>query len=367
MTRVLVVDDSVVFRTQISNALSQQPGIEVVGTAAHGRIAIQKLEQTSVDVVTLDMEMPEMSGIDVLREIKKRGFKVRVIIFSSQTHRGAEAALKALQEGADDVIAKPSGSGLTFETAAQAIGSVLVPKVLQFTQPVASSPSAPGGSTTKEIIDEILRPTVAKAYSPSPKKDLARVNPLVLAIGSSTGGPAALEKIFELLNGPVSMPILITQHMPPVFTEILARRLGELSGIPAGEAKNGEPLRPNHIYVAPGDYHMLVEGTPQDARIVLNQSPQRNSVRPAVDYLFESVASVYGASSLGVVLTGMGEDGLVGARELRRLGGAVLIQDKASCVVFGMPGAIYAADEYDQVSDLMIIAQQLKRMAKREV
>lgn len=354
MLRVLVVDDSVVFRTQISNALAKESGIEVAGTAAHGKIALQKLEQSSVDVVTLDMEMPEMNGIDVLREIKKRGFKVRVIIFSSQTQKGAEAALNALREGADDVVAKPSGDGLSFETAAEAIRSALIPKVLQF----AGKPAPEAAPTVAPA--PVTGPAVK--LPPPPKKDLSKFSPSVLVIGSSTGGPAALENIFSTVSAPASLPILITQHMPPVFTEILAKRLGELSGIPAAEAKNGEPLLPNRIYVAPGDYHMLIEGSKQAPRLALNQAPQRNSVRPAVDYLFETASAVYGAGCFGVVLTGMGEDGLVGAREIRRVGGAILIQDKASCVVFGMPGAIFDSGDYDQISDLAVISQQVKRV-----
>ncbi len=358
MIRVLIVDDSIVFRTQISNALFQQPEIEVVGTAAHGKIALQKLEQSSVDLITLDMEMPEMNGLDVLREIRKRNFKVRVIVFSSQTTKGAEAAISALEQGADDVIAKPSGDNLSFDTAAEAIRSVLVPKILQFV------------NKEKSVLpkDNFIQPQI-KNYlsSPKTKKDISKFYPSLIVIGSSTGGPTALEKIFQSIVAPIDIPILITQHMPPVFTEILARRLGELSGIPSFEAKSGTLIKANHIYVAPGDYHFLIEGNKQHPKIVLNQNPQRNSVRPAVDYLFETAADIFGDSCLGVVLTGMGEDGLVGARKIRQQGGSILIQDKASCVVFGMPGAIYDSDDYDQISSLDVIAHQIKRASKKNM
>lgn len=361
--RVLIVDDSVVFRTAISTALSHVPGIEVVGTAAHGRIALQKLEQNSVDVVTLDMEMPEMNGIEVLKEIRKRKFNVRVIIFSSQTQRGAEAALEALREGADDVLAKPSGDGLSFETANASIQATLVPKILQFAgleRPLESKVVSPSvdSSTLNDFKSKILQPEVL------PKKDLSKFYPSVLVIGSSTGGPTALEKIFSTLTGPVAIPILIVQHMPPVFTEILARRLGELSGIPSHEAKQGQVLEPNNIYVAPGDHHMLISGTRERAQIVLNQAPQRNSVRPAVDYLFETAAQIYQANCLGVVLTGMGEDGLIGARMVRKNAGAILIQNKESCVVFGMPGAIYESGDFDQMSSLESIMVHLKQVTQ---
>ena len=356
MTQILIVDDSVVFRSQITEALGGHPDIKVVGSAANGSIALQRLEQLSVDVVTLDMEMPDMNGIQVLREIRKRGFPVRVIIFSSQTQRGAEAALLALREGADDVVAKPSGEGLTFETASSAIREVLVPKVLQFKD---------------RFKDRSQDSTPRVESSPSPpqkrcKQDLSHFDPLVLVIGSSTGGPTALEKIFTQITGPISIPILIVQHMPPIFTETLARRLGDLSGIPASEAKSGGVIESNHIYVAPGDYHMLVESTSQGSKLVLNQAPQRNSVRPAVDFLFETAATHYKNRCLGIVLTGMGEDGLVGAQSIRSQGGAIVIQDKESCVVFGMPGSIFDADEYDQIGNLDAITLLMNRFSKQK-
>ena len=347
MIRVLVVDDSVVFRTQITGAIGRNVDIEVVGTAATGAIALQKLAQLTVDVVTLDFEMPDMNGIEVLREIKKRGFPVHVIVFSSQTQRGAEAALDALREGADDVVAKPSGEGLTFETAGKAIEEALVPKILQF--------------NSKASIPITEAPKIAAKIA---KRDLARFLPEAIVIGSSTGGPTALEKIFASLTGPITVPIFIAQHMPPVFTEILARRLGEISGIPSEEAKAGTIVEANHIYVAPGDYHLLLEASGKGTKIALNQMPQRNSVRPAVDYLFESAAQVYKQNCLGVVLTGMGEDGLAGAKALRALNAPIIIQDRESCVVFGMPGAIFAADDYDQMGDLNFITSLLKRLVK---
>lgn len=362
MIKVLVIDDSVVFRTQISNALAHEPSIKVVGTAASGPIALQKLGLLEVDVVILDMEMPEMNGIDVLKEMRKRKVNTRVIIFSSQTQQGASAALACLREGADDIVAKPSGPGLSLETAVEAIRVALVPKVLQFH---GKSKVDESSNQSFKVEDKTADKRQQDAtLFPLKKRDVSKLYPSVLVIGSSTGGPTALEKIFQPISGPIGIPVLIVQHMPPVFTQALAKRLESITGIPAAEGVAGELVQPNRIYVAPGDYHMLITTSAQGKNIVLNQDPQRNSVRPAVDALFESTAQVYRENCLGIVLTGMGEDGLVGAREIRTHGGAMVIQDQASCVVFGMPGAIFDAGEYDQIGDLDFISRLLQRVLK---
>lgn len=364
MIRVLIVDDSVVFRTQIAAAVGRCKEIEVAGTAATGSIALQKLTQLEVDVVTLDMEMPEMSGIDVLKEIKARKIPVKVIIFSSQTQRGAEAALLALREGADDVVAKPSGEGLTIETAGNAIAEALNAKILQF-RGTQSSAGVEGGLQSLSTLRAVGAVAPASVSAPPQKrKELGQMKWSALVIGSSTGGPAALERIFKTITAPVSIPIFLVQHMPPVFTQILAKRLQEISGIPAGEAKHGEGIVPNRLYVAPGDYHMVLDKSSGSPLILLNQDPQRNSVRPAVDSLFESAATIYGSSCLGVVLTGMGEDGWVGAKAIRAVGGGILIQDRESSVVFGMPGAIYNAGDYDQMGDLTRIEMLLRQLTR---
>jgi two-component system, chemotaxis family, protein-glutamate methylesterase/glutaminase len=347
--KVLVVDDSIVFRTQISSALSGLEGVEVVGTAANGRIALQKLEQLSVDLVTLDMEMPELNGIETLKAMRSRGFKTKVIVFSSQTMRGAENALEALRAGADDIVAKPSGEGTTFESAQEVIKAALIPRVVQF-MGVPCAQRSPRSDTNLSSADTLR-----------PKKNLiSHFSPKALVIASSTGGPAALESIFSEIRGPFKIPILIAQHMPPVFTQILARRLSGIIGSDAREARDGDVIEKGVIYVAPGDYHMVVDKKDKNATISLNKGPLRNSVRPAADYLFESAALAFGADLAGIVLTGMGEDGAVGARVIRDHGGRILIQNKESCVVFGMPGAIYQNDDYDEIGDLKRINDILR-------
>lgn len=349
MLRVLIVDDSVVFRSQIKTALDGVGLVEVAGVANNGRIALQKLAQTSVDVVTLDMEMPEMNGIETIKEIKKAKFPVKIVVFSSHTTRGSEATLEALGAGADDFITKPSGPDVTFENSVQKIREELSPKITQF---LKQTPSAPIGKIVST--DELKRS--------NPKRDLSTFLPSVIVIGSSTGGPPALEKVLVNLGLPLRVPILIAQHMPPVFTASLAKRIQEVTGIPTTEGKHGEIIKAGHIYVAPGNFHMTLVKNGTNVLINLDQSPHRNSVRPAVDPLFESASAIYGSRTLGVILTGMGEDGFIGCRAIKSINGGILIQDKESSVVFGMPGAVFNGDLYDGMGDLSFINTTLKRM-----
>lgn len=355
--RILVVDDSVVFRTQITQSLAGLPNIEVVGSAANGKIALQKIEQLSVDLITLDMEMPEMNGIETLKAMRAKGLRTKVIMFSSRTAKGAEKALEALREGADDVVAKPAGDQLNFEFAAQGVREALLPKILQFADKETIAKAQQIISHDFKVFSEPKGPRV----SPYPKIPVDLFTPQVIVIASSTGGPPALESIFSGLKGPFRLPVLIAQHMPPVFTEILAKRLGEISGVPAKEAQDNAPLKPGEITVAPGDYHLTLQKGPMGVVIKTNRDPLRNSVRPAADFLFESAAQIYGSKCLGIVLTGMGEDGAAGAAQVRKMGGNILIQNKESCVVFGMPGAVFANDDYDGMGDLHYITHVLKK------
>ncbi len=350
--RVLIVDDSVIFRSQISASLTGVADIEVVGTAPSGAIALSKITQVNPDIITLDVEMPEMDGIEVLKKIREQKFPVKVIMFSSQTTRGAEKALDALRAGADDVVAKPTlNAG---ETASDAIKKVLVPKIQQFMN----------GSRLDLLQTPINLNT--PHYSPVEKKDYTKVNidtfkPEAIVIASSTGGPPALESIFDGFQTPLKIPILIVQHMPPVFTTILAKRIQDISGIPCKEGQDGEEIKPGHIYIAPGDYHMELGPNKVKPSISINQGPQKNSVRPAADLLFESAANIYSSRLLGIVLTGMGEDGMLGCRYVKNQKGAVVIQNKESCVVFGMPGAVFNDATYDAILSLNLIRSLLKK------
>ena len=349
--RVLIVDDSTVFRSQVRASLEGLPGVENVGYATNGRLAIDWLKSKSADLITLDMEMPEMDGLATLRELARMGCKAKVIVFSSTTLHGAEATLAALREGASDFLAKPNLTLLgTAKSPAEAIRALLEPKIRQF------FPESLGGTRAAATIPLPTTPGVAGAF---PRTDWRLFLPKALVIASSTGGPTALEKLFSMLRPPLQIPIFITQHMPPVFTASLAERIARVSGIPAAEAKHQEMVQSGRIYLAPGDYHLRLEARAGGAMALLDQGPQRNSVRPAADFMFESAVPIYSRNLLGVVLTGMGADGRDGAVAVKRAHGGMLIQDKASCVVFGMPGAVHEVGAYDEMGTLETIASRL--------
>lgn len=366
--KVLIVDDSVVYRSKIKAALSGADGIEVVGSASNGKIALELLEQKDVDLMTLDMEMPVMNGLETLKALRERGSKVKVIVFSSSTRSGSEATLDALSAGAKDFVAKPTGSGDFTDSAEELIRKDLLPKLRQF---MNTSPSTLRSMSTQAPID--VRPPVQLAptsahgsqtvvpRSPYPKKELTSFMPSIVVIASSTGGPSAHDAIFKGLSGKLRCPILIAQHMPPVFTTSFAKRIGSHGGLPSKEAKHLETLA-NEIYVAPGDYHMSLDMVAGQIKTRLDQGPQRNSVRPAADFLFESAAKLFGPKVMGLVLTGMGEDGLAGAIAVKTAGGGMMIQNQESCVVFGMPGAVFNAGAFDTQGDLTSIQKLLSRM-----
>lgn len=357
--RILVVDDSVVFRTAIKGALDGAPGIEVAGIANNGKIAIDKLKQGSYDLVTLDMEMPEMNGLETIKAIKASSIKVRIIIFSSHTPAGSEAALEALRAGADDFVSKPKSDSTSTENVLDVIRKELLPKVQQFNsvEKTKMPPMQQHYIQKSPIIDQ--KTGKKEIFIP---RDIDTFNPNVVLIGSSTGGPPALEAVLAGLKSPLKIPIFITQHMPPIFTESLAKRIKNLVGVECAEAKNGEIVVNNKIYIAPGDFHLTLEKIDGKVVIKLDQSAQRNSVRPAVDVMFESAIKIYGSRTLGVILTGMGEDGLVGCLEIKRNAGGVIIQNKESCVVFGMPGAVYNQGLQDKVANLTEINTIIKRV-----
>lgn len=356
--KILIVDDSVVFRSQIRAALEKSPEFEVVGVANNGKIALQKLEQSSVDLITLDMEMPEMNGIETIKEIKNRKFPVKILVFSSSTKKGSEEALKALMLGADDILCKPQATTPGVGLPIDLLFEELTPKVKQFVKVNNLEPA--GNQNTATVVQQTEQAKQQKLIVPNPKLNLSNFRPQIILIGCSTGGPVALERVLKPLSGyKLTVPLLITQHMPPMFTESLAKRIQEQSGISCSEAKDRQVLE-NKIYVAPGDFHMCIENQGGVNVLSLNKKPQRNSVRPAVDYTFETAAEIYKNKVLGIILTGMGEDGLVGSKAIKNNGGAILIQDKESCTVFGMPGAIFANNIQDEIASLERISDLIK-------
>ena len=339
-TRVLIADDSVIYRSQIKAALAGISNIEVAGVASNGRIACDLLQQSKVDLLILDMEMPEMDGLSTLAEMKKRGHTgTKVLLFSSTTKRGSEVTLEALRAGADDFITKPGPSESSGGQPHDRIREILEPKIRALFPEGQESHPVP-------LAPQVSSPAAAGAVS---KFDWASFRPGLVVIGSSTGGPTVLENIFTKLRGPLACPIMIAQHMPPLFTATFAERLSRLSGLKVTEAKSGELLLSDRVYIAPGDYHMTISGRRPQPIVSLNQEPQEHFVRPAVDPLFRSAASVYRHDTLAIILTGMGADGRIGCEHVRAAGGPVVIQSKETCAVFGMPGAVFAANAYDAI------------------
>lgn len=351
--RVLIVDDSAVIRCVVARALSDEPDIEVIGSAPNGSIGLDKAAQSNPDVMILDVEMPEMNGLEVLHALQQRAQRPCVIMFSSLTERGASTTIEALIAGADDYATKTPSSAV--ESAVPAIKARLLPKIRHmFT---AAVPDTVPGS------EPAPKGTHAATRNGQSRPELRAV-----AIGVSTGGPSALATLVPALPASLSIPVLIVQHMPQMFTRLLAERLARLTPLRVEEAQDATPLSGGGIFIAPGDEHLVVAGSLQEPQIRIEHSAPRNSCRPSVDVLFESVAAVYGAASLGVVLTGMGQDGLQGARMLRGAGASVLVQDEATSVVWGMPGSVAKAGLADAVLPLDAIAAAIDaNWTRREV
>lgn len=343
--RLLIVDDSVVARSVIREALSKDSGVEVVGTALNGLQALEKIEECKPDIVTLDVEMPEMNGVEALKRIRARWPQLPVIMFSTLTDRGASTTLEALSLGASDYITKPVANDPT-NLSTEHIRNELLPKLKSLCRHV--------GLATRRVLAGVSPLPVTRAAS-------AHAPAQVVAIGVSTGGPNALNKLIPALPADFPVPILIVQHMPPIFTAHLAEQISKRSQIPVKEGLSGQPLEPGTVWIAPGGYHMVISGTPARPRIILNQGPLENSCRPAVDPLFRSVAQVYGKSALGVILTGMGSDGTQGCARIHASGGQILVQNSETSVVWGMPGSVANTGIADQILPLEEIAGELCR------
>jgi len=341
--RILVVDDSVVIRRALCDTLSKDPDLEVIASAGDGRIALAKISQLHPDIITLDVEMPVMNGLETLVEVRKLYPKMPVIMFSTLTERGAAATLDALSLGASDYATKPSNTGSPAE-AIEAIRAELLPKIKVLC----------GRTSTKLASSLPPRPAV-RVRAPSNR----RIE--IVAIGTSTGGPNALAEVLPRLARDFPVPIVVVQHMPPIFTRMLAERLASKSEIPVEEGSAGVLLTPGHSWIAPGNFHMTVNHTGVNWRLDINQDPPEHSCRPAVDVLFRSVAAVCRANVLGVVMTGMGSDGVLGAQLIREAGGEVIIQDEPTSVVWGMPGLVHAAGQADGVYPLDRLAPEITR------
>ncbi|MEW4452935.1 chemotaxis response regulator protein-glutamate methylesterase [Bremerella sp. JC817] len=339
--RVLIVDDSTLFRKVVRDTLAECPGVEVVGVASDGQHALEKIEQFQPDLVTLDVEMPILNGIEVLRQLHMRPVKPDVIMLSAMTDHGALATTQALRLGAFDFVLKPNHSKL--EDSCNQLRNDLLPKVkvLQERRHKQAFPETNRVEAAPPILSSSEAP---KVIDPSKAK--------VVGIGVSTGGPAALSQLLPKLPANLPVPLLIVQHMPPMFTKSLANDLDRASNISVHEATDGQVVQPGNAYLAPGGKQMKVVVQDGQKKIQITDDPAERSCKPSVDYLFRSIAHVYGGEAMAMVMTGMGDDGTMGARLMKRNGCMVVAQEEKSCVVFGMPRQVIAAGLADKVVPL---------------
>lgn len=349
--KVMLVDDSRTIRTILKSSLQSDAQIKVDYEAVDGVDGLSRFKAEPADVIILDVEMPNMDGVETVKAIRKVNRDVPIIMFSTLTSRGGEATMDALNAGANDYEAKPSNNS-HFEETKSRIKEVLVPKIkfwFNKSKAVREVPSVKLPSPATKSIARDASPSIRSADR----------NFKIVAIGSSTGGPMALQTVLSDLPKTVSVPIVIVQHMPPVFTKSLAERLDSHSSLRVVEAEDGQPIRPQTVYIAPGGQHMTIERQSTNYVARMNSGPPINSCRPAVDVLFKSVAKQFGKNCLSVVLTGMGQDGLAGAKSIRDVDGSVIVQDEASSAVWGMPKVIADAGLAHEVLPLTDISSRI--------
>ena len=370
--RVLIVDDTVVYRRILSDVVEAMADVNLVGTAPHGRLAIARLEQTPADLVLLDVEMPEMNGLEALKEIRRRFPDTSVVMISGANLSSAEITLRCLELGALDFLRKPEG------TDAEASRNELKEKLRPLLRHVQTRINLRQGNTDRITPAPRLHPDPPPhqaAPSQQPPR-LGRMAPApgridVVGIGVSTGGPNALAELIPRLPADFPVPILLVQHMPPLFTASLAEHLDQKSKVSVREARDGEPVLPGRVYLAPGGKHMVVRRLPNpetgdSAPIIgLNENPLENSCRPSVDVLFRSLAAQYDGNMLAVVMTGMGTDGCEGVRAMKRRGCLCLTQSEASCIVYGMPLSVDEANLSDEQVPLDRLADRITSLVRK--
>ncbi|MFT9597136.1 protein-glutamate methylesterase/protein-glutamine glutaminase [Mesobacillus sp.] len=354
--RVLIVDDSAFMRKLINDFLSEHPEIDVIGTARNGEDAIKKWRELRPDVITLDVEMPKLNGLEVLKVIMQEQ-PLPIVMLSSTTKEGADTTLQAIQAGAVDFVAKPSGS---ISIDLHKIKTELIQKVLSaskanLTKINILEDSKSVGKKQKSPIDSELKVTghvTTRGFSRESKK--------IVCIGTSTGGPRALQHVLTSLPKDINVPVLVVQHMPPGFTKSLANRLDSLSQIKVKEAEDGEIIQKGTAYIAPGGYHLKIKTLGSTLAISLSQSPPRNGHRPSVDVMFESISTIKNYSKIAVIMTGMGSDGSKGLVEMKKSGTVkVIAESQDTSIVFGMPKAAIATNMVDEVANVENIAQSI--------
>lgn len=353
--RVMIVDDSQVIRTVVGQWLEHDRDIEVTHTCRNGIEALEALASAPCEVIVLDVDMPDMDGLEALPKMLKVDPDLQIIMASTLTHRNAAISLKALDMGAADYLPKPQA--VQGDDAASQFQHTLIEKIKtlgaahrrkrRHTKPAIKPAARPS------------RPAEAKSTPALTLRPRSQTRPKILAVGSSTGGPQAVRKFLSCFKSPLGIPIVVTQHMPPMFTSMFADHLSAIGLIPCREGQNNEPIRADHLYVAPGDWHMRIEDAGNGPVIKLNQDDPVNFCRPAVDCLFESVSTTYGSSVLGVVLTGMGADGRNGAQKIIAAGGTIMAQDEQSSVVWGMPGAVALDGICSQIGPIEVLSKTI--------
>lgn len=374
--RVMVVDDSVVVRGILSEVIASDPALEVAGVAVNGAQALERLPLLNPDLVTLDVEMPELDGLETLSGIRTRYPRLPVVMFSTLTERGTVATVEALTRGASDYVTKPSNTG-SMAGARQAIREQLIPKIKSLCTRTPNGPPRSGllsfpTSTAPRSGILTLPPGAATRPVPIAAAPAGRALPLyaakgrvdVVVVGVSTGGPNALARVLPELPADLPVPVLIVQHMPAGFTGLLAERLAKAARLPVKEAAGGERLAPRAAWLAPGGSHLEIASAVPGWGLRLTQEAVENSCRPAADVLFRSAARAFGPGVLAVMMTGMGQDGQKGCEAIRAAGGQVLAQDEATSVVWGMPGSVVKAGLADKVLPLEQLAGEIVKRAR---
>ncbi len=352
--KVMVVDDTIFYRKIVSDLLGEIEGVEVTGTANNGKIALTKIRTLKPDLLTLDVEMPIMNGLELMEEINRQGLEVGCIMLSSKTQKGSEATMRALELGAFDFISKPDSDSKeeNIEVIKTELTRLLKGYIRhrQFRDIPGEKPAAP------------RKPAVpAKPAKPLKRTEKSQA----IAIGISTGGPNSLARVLPDIPGDIGVPIFLVQHMPPVFTASLAQSLDRKCALHVKEAEDGEEVQSNTVYIAPGGRQMKVVSKAGLKKVIkITDDPPENNCRPAVDYLFRSVAREYGSKATCVVMTGMGSDGRLGLSVAKAAGSVGIAQDEASCVVYGMPRAVVNAGLADIISPLDTLALEIVKTVR---
>ncbi|HON88367.1 MAG TPA: chemotaxis response regulator protein-glutamate methylesterase [Spirochaetales bacterium] len=364
---VLIVDDSALMRNLIAKIIEATPGLVVADKAMNGLFALQKIPRCNPDVIVLDLEMPEMNGIEFLKERRKLGIEIPVVILSSIAKRGAQITMEALALGASDFITKPSGSISTdIHTVAGELVRMLVAYGSQYQRVKGKEPPHYCFDMPERMIEIAVFGEPAKKAEPSQPVQPVRQpgNTEIVAIGISTGGPNALRELLPQIPGDIGVPIVVVQHMPPGFTEEFANSLNKICQMEVKEAKEGDILKPNRILIAPGDYHIAVEKKSLAGIVHVHQEPPENGHRPSADVLFRSVAQEYKNHSLGVIMTGMGKDGARELGSIRREGGITLGQDEQTSIVYGMPKVAFEMGHVQEQLPLNCLANRIYEIVK---